>query len=114
MALIFWIIMSTLRNSQLKAENHLTSNFLKREHHKNVDQNRQKIYQDLLNFGTNNLSSNSFDEKAFNDLQGKITLMGSPESQKISTQLGEALKANNRPEIKSLLQDLAEQIKSER
>ena len=114
MMLLFWGLMSILNNSQTKTEKAFAQKHLASEHQKKVMADRQKTYMELMDFTTQELSSsNPFDQKTFDQLNSKIALLGSPEMQKISTSLGEAMRSDNRTEMKAQLKLLSTRIKLE-
>lgn len=114
MMFLFWGLMSILSRSQTKTEKQFAQKHLANEHQKKVAADRQKTYMDLMDFATQELSSsNPFDQKSFDQLNSKVALLGSPEMQKISNSLGEAMRSDNRSEMKTQLKLLSARIKLE-
>ena len=114
MMLLFWGLMSILNRTQTRTEKQFAQKHLANEHQKKVAADRQKTYMDLMDFATQELSSsNPFDQKSFDQLNSKVALLGSPEMQKISTSLGEAMRSDNRSEMKTQLKLLSSRIKLE-
>ncbi len=114
MVILFWILMSILGHSQSKTETRFAAKHLANEHQKTVASDRQSTYMDLMDFATKELSSDSlFDQKTFNQINSKISLLGSTEMQKISTSLGEAMRTDNRNEMKTQLKLLSHRLKLE-
>jgi hypothetical protein len=113
-ALLFLLIFSALNRRQGKLENRLQQRHLSAEHQKTVSASRNSLYLDLLDQVSAQLgSAQGMDGTSLQKFSSRIELLGSPEVQALSQKLTASLAGKDRGQTKSLLKDLALQIRKE-
>ncbi len=111
---LFGGVFYLINSQQLKSEKRSIDKKIKNEHQSNIQNNRQKLYSQFIDFITVELTSNKpLNSQIFSQLSSKLELLGSKELQNLNQNLKTAYLNNDKKSLKILLSDFAKLAKKE-
>jgi len=112
--LLFWLVLSQINRGQIGTENRLRKKRLATTHAQTVIGSRTSLYREMLEYLSGSLDkNNALDPEKMRQFSARLALVGTPEMQKLHSQLTAACAKHDRPETKRLLKDFALQIRKE-
>lgn len=112
--ILFWVIFSLLNRQQNRSENRLGLRQLTHSHQQTVSSTRQRAYHQLLDFLTETAGSDQpFKQTQYQHLSSQIELLGTPAMNDLNQKIKTALNSGQKSELKPLIRELADQIRSE-
>lgn len=112
--IIFGGVFYLINSQQLKSEKRSIDRKIKNEHQSNIQNNRQKLYSQLIDFMTIELTSNKpLNNQVFNQLSSKIDILGSQDLRNLNQELKNAYLNNDKKSLKTLLSDFTKLAKKE-